>query len=479
MATLAATIIIEGKRFDRDADLLKNLRLENKLRSGDRHTIGRPNILYHNALNIPNEVFVGEIAGHTLICSDYIPSDFIGGFSTLKTGIFTQFPQGKKVVFFSNSTSLLNGFIIYEGQKLIRMKVVQNGKLEKISNDDLDFGELLDLETKQYHEQNPIRESKDYLWGIHDLNIAQTYIEQQFNIDNLEQVLSELTCNKYTPDEISETDRTKTHQEKLSVKDIHDAGNQVILSNFDNLVEEKTKDNFPTVSRTSKYSLALNHHTLSIHNTTNFRPPSGTNAEITVYLLPNTPTNFPFLPYFTEGLGLPVINFNAHEILVRKGARNERIILQDDLTSYLEEVNFQASLKQALLMDSVENIFTLYPLYFSQVFENLKAHTTHKGWIQGYLDIRILITRIFFELKINQQEQTYQQLKDFLTEFESTKKHFKKSSDDKAKKFLVLLESLYTNFKPVIKEHKKADSNPIEIQKQQDKNQKKWWQLWK
>jgi hypothetical protein len=106
MATLASTIIIEGKKFEQDSYLLKSLNLEKKLRSSDHHRIGRPNVLYHDALTIENEVFVSEVEGHTIICSDYIPSDFIGNYSTLKSGVFTNFPEGKKVVFFSNSTSI-------------------------------------------------------------------------------------------------------------------------------------------------------------------------------------------------------------------------------------------------------------------------------------------------------------------------------------------------------------------------------------
>ncbi len=205
MATLACTIIIEGEKFEKDSDLLKSLKLERKQRHYDNHKIGRPNINYYQALTIENEVFVGEVGGHTLLCSDYIPSDFIGNNSTLKTSVFSLFPEGKKVAFFSNSTSMLNGFIIFEDQKLIRMKVVENGKIEKISSDNLDFGELLPIE-KEYYSSENVKESYDYLWGLHDLKIATKYIEQNFGINNLELTLDEVVCNKYSKDEISDDD---------------------------------------------------------------------------------------------------------------------------------------------------------------------------------------------------------------------------------------------------------------------------------
>ena len=34
------------------------------------------------------------------------------------------------------------------------------------------------------------------------------------------------------------------------------------------------------------------------------------------------------------------------------------------------------------------------------VLENLKSHSAKKGWIQGYTDVRILMTAIFFEFQV-------------------------------------------------------------------------------
>lgn len=480
MATLACTLIIEGKKFEKDSDLLKNLKLERKQRHYDNHKIGRPNINYYQALTIENEVFVGDVGGHTLLCSDYIPSDFIGNISTLKTGVFSLFPEGKKVVFFSNSTSMLNGFIIFEGQKLIRMKVVENGKIEKISSDNLDFGELLPIE-KEYYSSENVKESYDYLWGLHDLKIATKYIEQNFGINNLELTLEEVVCNKYSLDEISEDELKKSNSKKITVKEIHDSTNKAIETLIDGLIKQKAKDSFPDVSRQTIYSVDLNHCKLVILNRTNFMPPSGTSSNITIFIQPNNDDESIFKkPFYVENLGIPIIDFNAHEILVRRNKLNERIVLTEDLKEYLKEINIDAGFKDALLKEPIVSVFTKNDKYFQFVFEKLVQHSEIKGWIQGHYLIQILLAKSYFELNQNHKSYTANQLEDFLENFKPTNEPFKKSSDEKAVKFLDIIKTLKVgsqiegNSNSLAIEDKKVDftTNP-KIAKN------KWWQFWK
>ncbi|MBK7805983.1 MAG: hypothetical protein IPJ51_06760 [Saprospiraceae bacterium] len=484
MATLASTILIEGKKFEQDSYLLKSLKLEKKLRASDQHRIGRPNVRYHDALTIENEVFVSEIEGHTIICSDYIPSDFIGNYSTLKSGVFTNFPEGKKVVFFSNSTSLLNGFIIFEGQKLIRMKIVQNGIIEKLSNDDLDFGELLELEIKYYGNNEHLKKSKDYLWGIHDLEIAQQYIEANFNIKDLEKSLESVICNRYSPDEITETELSKSSQEKLSIKSIHDSTNKLIESNFTKLVKEKAKDDFPQVSRVTKYYVELNNNILLVQNKTDFRPASGTNSDITVYLQTKDQSeSYSKLPFYIEGIGLPVINYNAHEILINQIGFNERLVVKNDLECYINSIIFPPEFLNSILVDSIDNVYVNNNLYFSTVFDNLQLHSEKKGWIQGYTAIQILMSRIFFEMKNSKQSETFIKLKNFFEKFEATNEDFKKSSDEKVAKFLLIINDLDSNLKVENTEikAKAVSESDIDIKDtiSANVNKRKWWKIWK
>jgi len=487
MATLASTIIIEGKKFEQDSYLLKSFNLEKKLRATDHHRIGRPNVLYHDALTIENEVFVSEIEGHTIICSDYIPSDFIGNYSTLKSGVFINFPEGKKVVFFSNSTSMLNGFIIFEGQKLIRMKIVQNGNIEKISNDDLDFGELLELEIKYYGNNENLKKSKDYLWGIHDLKIAQKYIEANFNIKDLEKSLESVICNKYTPDGITETELLRSSQAKLSIESIHESANKLIESNFTKLVKEKSNDDFPQVSRVTKYSLELNNNILNIQNRTDFRPPSGTNSDITVFLHSKDQCkSYSKLTFYNEGIGLPVINYNAHEILINQIGYNERLVVQNDLEYYINNIIFPLELLNSILVDSIDNVYVNNNLYFSNVLDNLQLHSEKKGWIQGYTAIQVLMSRIFFEMKNSKQSETFIKLKIFFEKFEATNEHFKKSSDEKAAKYLLISNDLASNLKVENTEIKAPAVSETDIDIKDtisangnNVNKRKWWQIWK
>ena len=480
MATLACTLIIEGKKFEKDSDLLKNLKLERKQRHHDNHKIGRPNIEYHQALTIENEVFVGEVGGHTLLCSDYIPSDFIGNISTLKTSVFSLFPEGKKVVFFSNSSSMLNGFIIFEGHKLIRMKVVENGKIEKVSSDNLDFGELLPIE-KEYYSSENVKESYDYLWGLHDLKIATKYIEQNFGINNLELTLDEVVCNKYSTDEISEVEIKKSSSEKITVKEIHDSTNKVIETLIDGLIKQKAKDSFPDVSRQTIYSIDLNNCKLVILNRTNFSPPGGTNSDITFFIqLKNGDKSISEKPFYVEKLGIPIVNFNSHEVLIKHNEKNDKIVLPEDLQRYLREICITQEFKNSLLMDPVEFIFTKHDNYFKSVFENLVQHSKLKGWIQGHTLIHILLAKSFFELNQNHKSYTANQLKDFLENFRSTNEHFKKSSDEKVVKFLDIIKI----FK--VSSQIEDNSNSLAIE---DRNanfttnpkiaKNKWWQFWK
>lgn len=458
MATLACTLIIEGKKFEKDSDLLKNLKLERKQRHHDNHKIGRPNIEYRQALTIENEVFVGEVGGHTLLCSDYIPSDFIiGNISTLKTSVFSLFPEGKKVVFFSNSSSMLNGFIIFEGHKLIRMKVVENGKIEKVSSNNLDFGELLPIE-KEYYSSENIKESYDYLWGLHDLKIATKYIEQNFGINNLELTLDELVCNKYSTDEISEVEIKKSSSEKITVKEIHDSANKVIETLIDGLIKQKAKDSFPNVSRQTSYSIDLNNCKLVVLNRTDFSPPGGTNSDITFFIQPNNgDESISEKPFYVGNSGIPIVNFNSHEVLIKHKEKNDKIVLPEDLQQYLREISITQEFKNSLLMDPIEIIFTKHDNYFKSVFENLVQHAKLKGWIQGHILIQLLLAKSFFEFRQSRSSNTAIQLKDFLKKFEVTDEAFKKLSDEKAIKYLEIIKNL---------------TNP------KSKNNK-WWQFWK
>lgn len=480
MATLASTIIIEGKKFEKDSELLKSLKLEKKQRSHDHHKIGRPHVDYHQALTIQNEVFVGEVGGHTLLCSDYIPSDFIGNFSTLKNSVFRLFPEGKKVVFFSNSTSMLNGFIIFDGQKLIRMKVVENGKFKTVSSDNLDFGELLPLE-KEYYNSEHITESYDYLWGIHDMEIATRYIEQNFTIKNFDLILDELVCNKYSLAEISDDEFKKSNSKKITVKEIHDSTNKVIETLIDGLIMQKAKDSFPETSRQTIYTVGLNNCKLVILNRTNFMPPEGTNSDITIFIQLNIGNeSMAEKPFYVEKLGIPIINYNSLEILVRHNKLNDRIVLTEDLKEYLREINIDTDFKSCLLIEPIESIFTKNYKHFQFVFENLVQHSKIKGWIQGRNLIHILLAKSFFELSQNQKSHTANQLEDFLENFEPTNEHFKKSSDEKAEKFIDIIKDLKSSLQI------EDNSNPLEFEDNNANSAKKpkntnnnWWQFWK
>ena len=484
MATIASTILIEGKKFDRDAELLKNLNLGKKLRAQDQHRIGKANVHYHTALNARDEVFVSTLENHTLLCSDYIPSDFVGGFSTLKSGVFDLFPEGRKLVFFSNSTSMLNGFIIFEGQKVRRLKVVQDGKHEKVSGDILDFGELLDLELEQYKNEKDVKKSYDYLWGLYDLDIAYKYIEKHFGISDFDSKLDQIICNQYTSEEISDLDISKANEAKIEVKQIHDSINQIIESNFEQLKKVKTKDDFPQVSRKNIYTLNLNHHTLTIHNSTNFQPPSGTNSRLIIYLNPKENIDiFKDLYFYKEELGLTIFQKNAHEFLLDSSVLNERIVSQYDFNQFKDSIDLKNKIPKELLFGSTEETFINNDDYFLTVFENLKNHSENKGWIQGYDDVNILLARIFFEHKTNSKLLLHNKLLNFLHSFDPIDNYFGPKTKEKIKKHLAIISKIEESFtkkieKVVIKPEKQILEKPTN-KNNLNRPDKKWWEFWK
>jgi hypothetical protein len=122
-------------------------------------------------------------------------------------------------------------------------------------------------------------------------------------------------------------------------------------------------------------------------------------------------------------------------------------------------------------------------LYFSTVFDNLQLHSEKKGWIQGYTAIQILMSRIFFEMKNSKQSETFIKLKNFFEKFEATNEDFKKSSDEKVAKFLLIINDLDSNLKVENTEikAKAVSESDIDIKDtiSANVNKRKWWKIWK
>ncbi|MFZ1498051.1 MAG: hypothetical protein WAS72_13395, partial [Saprospiraceae bacterium] len=207
----------------------------------------------------------------------------------------------------------------------------------------------------------------------------------------------------------------------------------------------------------------------------------GTNSDITIFMqLKYGDETISKKPFYVERLGIPIVNFNSHEVLIKHNELNDKIVLPEELQMYIREINITTEFKNSLLMDPVESVFTKHVNYFQSVFENLVQHSKLKGWIQGQTLIQILLAKSYFELSQNHKSHTANQLRNFLENFESTNEHLKKSSDEKALKFLDIIKIFE------VSSQLEDNSNSLAIE---DRNanfttspkleKNKWWQFWK
>lgn len=205
MAIYSSTLLIKGNLNISDSEFLKLLALDVSVTSYDKHRIGKENSLFDEI--IPNlnsnndEVYVSSKDNYTVIVSFALIDDYSRSIGLLKNRIEKLFPESEYFFFFSETISMLNGFVWGVGNKILRKKYVQNGKYVEVYDHTMDIGNLLQEEKDVFTNKNdyvdgfPIK-NNDYMFGAFDFNIASSFIERIFHIESLGEYFSSLTFNR-------------------------------------------------------------------------------------------------------------------------------------------------------------------------------------------------------------------------------------------------------------------------------------------
>lgn len=213
MAIYSSTLIIKGNLNVSDSKLLKLLELDKPVTSYDRHKVGKENTTYDEIIaNLSingDDVYVCSKDSFTIIVSFALIDDYSRSIGLIKNRVENLFPKCEYFFFFSETISMLNGFVWGIGRQILRKKYVQYAKYMEVYDHIMDLGELLPVESEFYPNKNdqvdgfPIK-NNDYMSGANDFIIASTFIENHFQIKSLVEFLSELTFNKNVNSELSQ-----------------------------------------------------------------------------------------------------------------------------------------------------------------------------------------------------------------------------------------------------------------------------------
>lgn len=160
MATYASTLVIKHRSSKSDAEIIRSMALYKR----DQHNIGEENTSYQAALgNDRNSIYVTSIRDFVIIVGHPLVSDFMYG-----NAINGLFPDAEYFLFFSNSTSMLNGFVWGKGDRVYRRKYVQDGKYVKSYDFGADVGDPLKQEEKFtiFSDNKPVYGNRRlYVWS--------------------------------------------------------------------------------------------------------------------------------------------------------------------------------------------------------------------------------------------------------------------------------------------------------------------------
>lgn len=210
MATYCTTLLIKENKMLSDAEILKLLELDKSATRYDKHKIGKENAGYEYAVSNANheQVFVTSFEQFTVIVSHLLIQDYSGSIGLLQNRVAKNFPESEFFLFFSETVSMLSGFVYGIGNHIIRKKYVQDGRYVDVYDHEMDIGELLIEEKVIYNKPHefingyPIKNTS-YMYGSSDFSIALSFIERQFNIKNIDNILHSLTFNKNILSELS------------------------------------------------------------------------------------------------------------------------------------------------------------------------------------------------------------------------------------------------------------------------------------
>jgi len=438
MARIASTVIIKGTKFASDAELLKALKLGQKIRATDNHKIGSASINYHEALSIPGEVFVGTIEGNTVIVSDNIPNDFVGSDSILKSRILEIFPTETKTIFFLENTAMEGGFIMYEGKDLVREKIVTNGKIAINFGEKLDKGELLDFEIENYNYSNiaEIRNSKEYLLGQTDLYIASQYIHSKIGITNLFDKLNSLVCNNYSDNEITDADVKISSIEPININTIHSSVEDKLTDKLGKIQKIKSENTASSSTLRTRYLLDDATCVARIIIESKKRIVEGYDCTVTIYTkaIENL-VKLNLHNVHEPKLGVPFLSWNASDLLtVRKNAPTI-MITHTDLNEFLDSLNSIDKLRKPLLNVNCQSIYLQNEFFFERIWDELLNTSKIKGWISGQIKLDILATKLYFELRAKKESRISIAFQNFINTYKPSHPKHSKRNFDKLEKY--------------------------------------------
>ena len=228
MAIYSSTLLIKGNLNISDSELIKKLELEQSVKSNIKHQIGKENFSYNDVIfsldSNNNDVYVSSKDNFTIIVSWALIEEYSGSIGLIKNKIESLFPECEFFFFFSETISMLNGFVWGLGKQIIRKKYVQNGKFPKVYDQVMDLGNLLPQEKEIFTNETdfvngfPIK-NNDYMLGANDFNISTSFIEKEFKIESLDKFFSNLTFNKNVLSELS-LDQLNSINNKLQASEI-------------------------------------------------------------------------------------------------------------------------------------------------------------------------------------------------------------------------------------------------------------------
>jgi len=230
MSIYSSTLIIKGTLNVSDAEFLKLLELDKSVTGYDRHKICTENNNYEEIitqLGSDDEVYVSSTDELTVIVSFALITDYSRSISLIKNRIEKLFPSSEYFLFFTETVSMLTGFVYGIGKEIIRKKYVQNGKYMHVYDHLMDVGELLEEEKNIFINQcdfvdgYPIK-NKDYMNGVYDFNIGLAFIERQFGIKSDSYIFSSLNFNRNILSELSD-EYIRSVNDKLESREIEPA----------------------------------------------------------------------------------------------------------------------------------------------------------------------------------------------------------------------------------------------------------------
>lgn len=145
---------------------------------------------------------------------------------------------------------------------------------------------------------------------------------------------------------------------------------------------------------------------------------------------------------------------------------------------FVERIQIPKEVEETILNENLEAVYLGHVSYFESVLHQYKEHCFGKGWLQGHAELNILTTRAFMESQSGTIGGFTKEFIVFLAEFSHENECFRAKSQEKAQKYLDLLQQFsQTNAYPVAEKPQEFDCNPEEIT--HIITTKKWWQFWK